>query len=147
MTSTPPSSASEDLRASFLAFRHAVFERHEFDAIARFLHPDFSSSSPMLRGRGPAMYADFARLLLAGLPDLRPLEQVVLVEGTQLMAMTQWAGTHAGNFLGAPPTGRALRFATADRYETQDGLLLRHWDVVDRLEASIEAGLLRRAAP
>lgn len=60
------------------------------------------------------------------------------------MAMTLWEGTHTGVFMGVPPTGKALRFSSADRYRLQDGLLIEHWDVVDELEAWIALGIVAR---
>ena len=70
------------------------------------------------------------------------MSQQVLVEGERLMAMTRWQATHTGTFLGVPATGKALHFETADLYRLRDGLLVEHWDVVDRLDASIALGLI-----
>jgi hypothetical protein len=62
--------------------------------------------------------------------------------------MTLWEATHTGIFFGVPATGKALRFATADRYRLQDGLLVEHWDVVDALDAWVALGIVvRRAGP
>jgi hypothetical protein len=39
-----------------------------------------------------------------------------------------------------------LQFKTADRYQLRDGLFFEHWDVVDRLDASLAMGLIRPAS-
>lgn len=133
-------------RDRFLAFRHRLYVEHDFSAIDDHLHPEFSSHNPMIQGTGPEAYRRFARQLLEGVPNLRQIDLHVLAQDGNLMAMTSWEGTHTGNFLGAPATGKPVTFATADRYTLKDNLLFRHWDVVDRLAASIAIGLLVPAA-
>ena len=129
-------------RDRFLAFRRRLYGDHDLSAVDEYLHPQFSSHSAMIPGVGREVYKQFVERLYQGVPDLRPEEQHILVEGDQLMAMTSWRGTHTGTFLGVPATGTNITFATADRYQLVDQLLFRHWDVVDRLDASIAIGLL-----
>lgn len=136
---------NDALRQRFLDFRQRLYGAHDLSVVDEFLHPEFSSHSPLLRARGRAAYKAFAQGFFVGVPDLRPLEQTVLVEGDRLMAMTSWQATHAGTFLGRPATGKTLHFATADRYQLRDGMLFEHWDVVDRLEASVAIGLLQQS--
>lgn len=133
-------------RDRFLAFRHRLYVEHDLTAVDEYLHPQFSSHSPMIQGIGHDAYKRFVSQLHDGVPDLRQVNLHVLAEDENLMAMTSWEGTHTGSFLGAAATGKAVTFATADRYELKDGLLFRHWDVIDRLSASIAIGLLAPVA-
>ncbi len=55
---------------------------------------------------------------------------------------TLWTGTQDGPFLGLPPSGRKLRFATADFFRIENGKLAEHWDVVDSLPRAIALGLV-----
>lgn len=139
---------SDEIRRRFLDFRMRLYEQHDLSAIETHLHPDFISHNPLISGSGPAAYKTFVQsVLFRGVPNLRAVRQQVLVEGERLMAMTGWEATHTGLFLGVPPTGRAIRFQTADLYEVRDGLLLEHWDVVDRLDASFALGLIDPKGP
>jgi predicted ester cyclase len=146
MNATPFPQHAQHARERFLAFRKRLYVEHDLAAVDEYLHPSFASENPMVGGTGIAAYKTFIERFYTGVPDLRPVEQHVLVEGDELMAMTTWSATHTGTFLGATPTHKVLRFATADRYALRDGLLFRHWDVVDRLQASIDMGLLRPAS-
>jgi predicted ester cyclase len=132
-----------ELRDRFIEFRRRLYEDHDLSAVDAYLHPEFSSHSPMIPGAGREAYKHFVQSLYTGVPDLHASQQHVLVEGEELMAMTQWEATHTGLFLGVPATGKRLTFATADRYQIKDGFLFRHWDVVDRLRASVALGLLQ----
>jgi len=133
-------------RDRFLSFRHRLYMEHDLSAVDEYLHPQFSSHSPMIQGVGHDAYKRFVQQLHDGVPDLRPVNQHILVEGDQLMAMATWEGTHSGTFMGVAPTGKAVKLETADRYELKGDLLFQHWDVVDRLSASIAIGLLVPAA-
>lgn len=137
--------SNDDIRQRFLEFRDRLYSRHDLAAVDEIVHPGFTSDSPLI-APGIEGYKAFARMLTQALPDLRALRQDVVVEGDRLMAMAQWQGTHRGPLLGAAPTGAVLRFATADLYRLQDGLLVEHRDVVDRLDASIALGLVRSPA-
>lgn len=133
------------VRTNFLTFRHRLYVEHDLTVVDEYLHPEFTSHSAMIPGTGREAYKDFVRQFYTGVPDLRPVDQQVLVEDGQLMAMTSWTGTHNGTFLGVPATNKAVTIATADRYTLKDGLLFQHWDVVDRLSASLAIGLLKPA--
>lgn len=136
---------SDEARKRLLTFRSRLYVDHDLSAVDEYLHPDFESDSPLIARPGREAYKQFVRMLHGGLPDLRPIEQAILVEQDNMMAMTIWRATHAGPFLGVAGTGKAVIFKTADRYELRDRQLYRHWDVVDRLDASIAIGLLRPA--
>ncbi|SED80776.1 SnoaL-like polyketide cyclase [Rhizobiales bacterium GAS188] len=147
----------------FLDFRRRLYDDHDLTAVDEYLHPEFISHSPnikpgidahreFVRTYGPPgpvdvrpAYKAFVQAFHAGFPDLKPVNQKILVEGDRLIAMTQWEGTHAGPFRGVPATGKSLHFATSDLYRVSDHLLVEHWDVVDALDAWIALGLVWRA--
>lgn len=115
----------------------------DLTAIDAYIHPSFTSHSPFIKNPGRAACKVFVQMLLRGGTGSAARAQHVIVEGESLMAMTEWAGTHGGPFLGAAATGATLQFKTADRYQLRDGLLFEHWDVVDRFDASFAMGLIR----
>lgn len=134
----------QELKHRFLEFRRRLYGDHDLEAIDEFIHPDFVSASPLVLAPGREAYKDFVRGFHTGVPDLRTVTQHVIAEEDRLMSMTDWEATHSGAFLGVPATGQRLHFSTADCYEFRDGLIFRHWDVVDRLSASVALGLLHK---
>jgi predicted ester cyclase len=50
-------------------------------------------------------------------------------------SLLRWShtGTHVGDFLGIPPTGKAFTFRGIDMYRVRDGKIAEHWNVVDML--------------
>ena len=63
--------------------------------------------------------------------------------------MTSWmvlrwshTGTHVGEFLGIPPTGRSFIFRGIDMHRVKDGKMSEHWNVVDMFGFYQQIGLI-----
>ncbi len=73
-----------------------------------------------LPGQGPgrAGLADVLGMMFAGFPDLRWTLHDTLVEGDRVMGFSTWTGTHEGEFMGIPATGRTATIEawTIDRF-------------------------------
>jgi predicted ester cyclase len=56
-------------------------------------------------------------------------------------------GTNDGSFMGNPPTGRAMRTDVFDALRVEDGRIVEHWGVPDRLGTLFQLGLAEPPAP
>jgi predicted ester cyclase len=59
-----------------------------------------------------------------------------LAEGDKVMTYKTFSGTHTGEFMGIPPTGKHVRFDVMDIIRLADGRFVEHWGLID------QAGLL-----
>jgi len=55
-----------------------------------------------------------------------------VAEGDTVMTHKWFSGTHTGEFLGIPPTGRPVRFAVMDVVRLEGGQIVEHWGLVDQ---------------
>lgn len=64
------------------------------------------------------------------------------------LVVLRWSltGTHRGEFLGIPPTGKTFVFRGIDMYRIQDSKIAEHWNVVDMLGFCQQVGALPRPA-
>jgi predicted ester cyclase len=80
--------------------------------------------------------------LLAAFPDSRFIVDDVIAEGDKLV--TRWSahGTHTGELMGIPPTGRkVLVSGTAiDRFE--NGQSVEHWEIFDQVGLMQQLGVI-----
>ena len=53
------------------------------------------------------------------------------------------SGTNTGSFMGNAPTGRPMRIDVFDVIRVEDGKMVEHWGVPDRLGALLQLGLMR----
>jgi steroid delta-isomerase-like uncharacterized protein len=56
-------------------------------------------------------------------------------------------GTHVGEFLGIPPTGKAFTMRGIDIYRVKDGKMAEHWNVVDMFGFYQQVGLIPETEP
>ena len=77
----------------------------------------------------------------AGFPDIVFAIHEQIAEDNKVASRFEWTGTHNGDFLGIPPTGRPVRVwgIVIDRLE--DGRIKDTRIIMDTL------GLMRRTAP
>ena len=120
-------------------FVETVINQRRPDAAARFMSEGLIEHNPNIAqvGRGK-----FLASVLAGFSDYHGEIQEILAEGDRIAVRTVWTGTQDGPFLGLPPSGRKLRFTTADFFRIENGKLAEHWDVVDSLPRAIALGLV-----
>ena len=72
----------------------------------------------------------------------------MIVEGNKVVARVRLTGTHHGEFLGVPATGKRVDVQLIDitRFG-EDGLAHEHWGVTDALGMMQQLGAIPAAAP
>jgi len=79
----------------------------------------------------------------AAFPDLRMDVQDVLVSGDKAVARVRATGTHQGEFLGMPATGKSVDVQLIDITRFGDDALAReHWGVFDSLAMLQQLGAI-----
>jgi steroid delta-isomerase-like uncharacterized protein len=112
---------AEDNAAVIRRFVDEVITQGNIDSASKFAWEDVVEQVP-LPGQRPGLEGlqDILRAMRTGFPDIvfSILEQIS--EDDKVVSRFEWTGTHKGEFLGVPATGRFVRL----------------WGVViDRLEA------------
>jgi predicted ester cyclase len=65
-----------------------------------------------------------------------------LAEGDKVMTYKTFSGTHTGEFMGIPPTGKHVRFDVMDIIRLADGRFVEHWGLVDQASLLRQLGAL-----
>ena len=138
MTSTVVSTAvstavGTDLVALAQRFTDEVINGRDLDvALREMVVEDFVEQNP-LPGPGPGRsgLADVLAVMFAGFPDLHWTLHDTVVQDDRITTLSTWTGTHLGEFLGIPPTGRSVSVEawTIDRY--RDGQLVESRIIMD----------------
>ena len=77
---------------------------------------------------------------LKSVPDLKWQIKDVIVSGNQVTVRGEATGTPAGEFFGAPHTGKSFRVMSIDVHTLQDGKMVRSWHIEDWLGAVRQLG-------
>ena len=91
-------------------FVDEVITQGNIDAAGQFAWEDVVEQVP-LPGQGPGLEGlkDILRAMRAGFPDIVFAIQEQISEGDKVASRFEWTGTHRGEFLGIPATGRPVR--------------------------------------
>lgn len=94
--------------------------------------PDFvNHSAPPGAPSGPDAGKLAFRAMRAAFPDLHVEIEDMLAEGDRVVTRQTFSGTHRGEWLGVPATGRSVSWAVIDVVRLAEGRLVEHWAVAD----------------
>ena len=84
----------------------------------------------------------------AAFPNLRMEPEDVLASGDKVVARVRATGTHDGELMGRPATGRSVDVQLIDimRFD-EHGLVAKHWGVVDMLAMIQQLGVADVGTP
>jgi predicted ester cyclase len=75
-------------------------------------------------------------------PDGSMTVEDMIAEGDAVATRKTFRGTHEGEFMGIPPTGRHVAIGLIDIVRVVDGRVVEHWNVVDNLGLLQQLGVL-----
>jgi steroid delta-isomerase-like uncharacterized protein len=119
-TTTPGTVAPDAVRALVHRFTDEVLNGHDLDdALTELVALDFVEQNPLPgQGAGRAGLREVLAGMNAAFPDIRWDVRDTVVEGDRVATLSFWTGTHRGDFMGIPATGRTVTVEawTLDRY-------------------------------
>ena len=84
----------------------------------------------------------FFAMFRAAFPDLRVTIEDMIAEGDKVVARLTMRGTHQGEFLGIPPTGKQVTMGVIDIVRVADGKAVEHWGISDQLGLMQQLGAI-----
>lgn len=90
-------------------FIEEVLNQGNIEATGEFFWEDMVEQVPF-PGQGPGVEGlkDVLRGMRAGFPDMHWSVEEQITEGDKVLTRFEWTGTHQGEFLGVPATGRSV---------------------------------------
>jgi steroid delta-isomerase-like uncharacterized protein len=83
--------------------------------------------------QGIEAFKQFTSAFFTAFPDLHTTIEDLIAEGDKVAVRQTWRGTHSGNFLGIPPTGKQVIFTSLEIYRAAGGKLAEEWVELDML--------------
>jgi steroid delta-isomerase-like uncharacterized protein len=119
-----------------------VHNHRKFDRIEELVAPDFKEHDPLPgQGVGREGMKDREKMLAANL-DVHVTVEDIIAEGDKVVVRWRNHGTHVGEFLGIPPTGKQFSVEGINVYRVQDGRLAEGWNVVDVFGQLLQLGVI-----
>ena len=120
-----------------------IQNRDNLALIDELLAPNFVNHTP-----APGLSPDregikqLLSMFRAAFPDGVMTIEDMIAEGDKVVSRKTYRGTHQGEFLGIPPTGRHITIGLIDIMRLVDGQVVEHWHVGDDLSMLQQLGVL-----
>lgn len=115
----------------------------DIDGFGELLVDDFVEHEEALPGmeQNKDGVKQLFHVLRTAFPDLRMEPQDVLVSGDKAVARVSATGTHQGEFMGMPASGRSIDVQLIDIIRFgDDGLAREHWGIFDQMKMMQQLG-------
>ena len=124
-------------------FIEQAINQGQVDSAGQFVWDDVVEQVPF-PGQGPGLdgLKDVLRALRAGFPDLHWTIEEQIAEGGKVLTRFEWTGTHHGEFLGVPATGRQVRIWGMVIDRLQEGRIKDTRILMDTLGLMMQLGVI-----
>ena len=125
------------------AFYDEVVNQGKFELINDFMSEDFVEHES-LAGFEPTRegVAQFFQMFRQGFPDLKFTIDFSFVKDDRVVSYITITGTHKGEFMGMPATGKEINIKAIDIVRVKDGHAVEHWGLTDNMTMMGQLGMM-----
>ena len=84
----------------------------------------------------------FFQIMRTAFPDFHMTVEDLMAEGDKVIARLTMSGTHRGEFMGMPATGKKFEVSAIDIVRVVDGKAVEHWGVSDTMKMMQQLGAI-----
>jgi steroid delta-isomerase-like uncharacterized protein len=123
---------SQETKQVIQRFYDEAINGRKLDVIDELTAADFVEHEEM-PGLGPGREGvkQFFAMMETAFPDFQMKIEDVIAEGDKGVVRSTLSGTHQGEFMGVPATGKSVSVTVIDIIRVSGGKLTEHWGVSD----------------
>jgi steroid delta-isomerase-like uncharacterized protein len=126
-------------KAKFQLLYDEILNKGNLDAFEELCAPNFVKHAiPPSPDYGIEGSKQSVLMLRKAFPDIKYTVEDMIEDGDKLVARWSAKGTHKGEFMGIPPTGKQVAFSGIEIIRVEDGKAVEEWEELDR------AGLMQQ---
>ena len=134
---------SEENKAIARRYLEEAFNNKNLDVIDEIVSDDYiDHHMPFELPRGPKGVKLSFNYLFSAFPDCRSIVKDVISEGDKVATRFEFTGTHQGEFLGIPGTGKQFSITSIHIFRITDGKLMERWENADHLGWMRQLGVI-----
>lgn len=132
-----------DLKEVYRRFLDEGFNRGNLDALDDILTPDYvDHNAPPGTLPGPAGIKPIIAAFRAAFPDVHMTIEDQLAEGNRVATRYTFRGTHLGNLMGIPPSGKPVEMTGITIVRIDGGKMAEGWVVYELLSLMQQIGAI-----
>lgn len=114
---------------------------HNPDLVDKFIAENYLNHNDFVAD-GREANRQFWAAYFTGLPDVTVTMEDLIVADDRVVGRFVYRGTHTGDLLGIPASGRPVEMRSIDIWRVQDGLFVEHWDQLNLMQMFQQIGAL-----
>ena len=87
-------------------------------------------------------FKQFGRVFLSAFPGGRSTIEDVIAEGNKVVSRITYRGTHTGDMMGIPPTGKSVMVSETIIDQFADGKIVESWRLFDQMAMMQQLGVI-----
>ena len=133
----------EENKAISRRYIEEIFNKKNLAAIDEILSPDYIDHDPM-PGTTPNRdgLKQLQEMTIAAFPDYHSNIEDMVAEGDKVVQRFIGHGTHKGDFMGIPPTGKQVTFKGIGVHRIVNGKVVENWLNMDMLSIMQQLGVV-----
>ncbi len=131
----------EQNKAIVLQF-YAAFDNQDIERGRKLMSADIIArglDTKPLQGYNAVM--QYGTMMFAAFPDGKHILEEVIAEGDKVVTRGIFQGTHRGELMGIPPTGKQVTFAVVHIDRLKNDKIVEHWGQGDVRELMQQLGI------
>ncbi len=135
----------EEDKAAVRRFVVEVQSQHRLELVDELFAPDYIDHAVPLGmppAQGTGYFKQFYTKKLRAFPNMQGTIHDQIAEGDKVTTRKTFRGTHQGEFMGIPPTGKEIELLVIDIFRVTGGKLAEHWGAWDRLSMLEQLGAM-----
>ena len=117
-----------------------------FDVVDELAHPNYVYRNPNEELRGAEAVKGLFAAYRTGFPDFHVQVDQRVAQGDRMIQAFTLTGTHRGEFMGIPATGKAIKVHGFVMSHFADGKIVEEWEVIDQLAFLEQLGVVELPA-
>jgi steroid delta-isomerase-like uncharacterized protein len=118
-----------------------MLNEHDPNLVDQFVARDYINHNVFV-GDGREANRRFWAAFFTALPDVTATMEDLVIARDRVAGRFCYRGTHTGEFLGIPATGRKVEMRSIDIWRVEDGMFAEHWDELNTLQLLQQMGVV-----
>jgi len=134
----------EENKALALRLLEEAWNQGNLDVVDETIAADFVLLDPLNPGLSvsPESTKEFVAMFRTAFPDANHTVESVIAEGDKVAVGYTFVGTHEGEYMGVPPTGKQVTYTQIDIHRFADGKIVETWVEWDALGLMQQLGVI-----
>ena len=133
-------------KATFLRFHDAISSgdmEQVSKTVDEVVEPQVQIRTPLpVTTSGAEALKQVTEMLLQAFPDIHLTVEDLIEEGDKVVGRTVVTGTHQGEYMGVPPTGKSVTYDEIFIFRFANGRIAETWGVVDVFSQMKQLGVI-----